>query len=252
MYFSGIKNRMVLLGMRLLSGKLPKKLVQEQYASNREAWKNLRKLAEEGGYLEHQSRLSSMYYGSCGSLGRRLFFGGRKMTARDNSCEVIAVYNTLAFFGEKPEFPDLLKAFSEGGICWSGRFGTSPHALVSYLRDRGYAVEFHVFAASPASWPADMPLPREEAAEEEHKQKKDLPHAKKQPPAFILTAYNRGSRLTSMLHTVSITREGSGYRYHNASDGTLYPDIRDAVQNYHGGKGNPLCLIIISLPKCKK
>ncbi|MBR3524438.1 MAG: hypothetical protein IKO11_01200, partial [Lachnospiraceae bacterium] len=136
-FFGSIMDRLTLVFFRLFSGRLGKKRREEQLVQNRQVWKDL---APEG-FIEHQYKLREMGYGHAGALGRKLFFHGNKLTAADNACEVIAVYNALLVLGEEADFPQLLFDFSCRGICFGGVFGTNPAALVRYLKKRGLQTE---------------------------------------------------------------------------------------------------------------
>ena len=117
---------------RLFSGRLGKRLRESQYDENKEQWE-----APASGFIEHQSRLTQISYGKAGPLARKLFFRGRPLSAAENACEVIAVHNALLALGQPEDFPELLKSFSEGGICFNGIFGTSPKAVERFLLGRG-------------------------------------------------------------------------------------------------------------------
>lgn len=235
-----IYDKLILIFMQLFSGKLKKSLSDSQYEENTKAWKgkstdsgevassadNLRTRAMDAGfrYIENQRALDTMLYGKSGKLSDKLFFGGEHMTAADNACEVIAVYNLFAALDMKEghDLPELMKVFSEKGICFKGRFGTSPKALTEYLRAEGLKVE-------------SLSAGR---LEKEHIDKLETRY-----DAYIFMAYNEAHKVTSMLHTMCITKETSGFVRHNSGNATPYTSLNEAVYAYNGGKSSPLFVL---------
>ena len=226
--------------MQLFSGRLKKSMSDSQYEENTKAWKgkstdggevassanNLRTRAMDAGfrYIENQRALDTMLYGKSGKLADKLFFNGEHMTAADNSCEVIAVYNLFAALGMSAghDLPELLKAFSERGICFKGKFGTGPKALVSYLRAEGLKVE-------------SLSAGRLE--------KTHIDKLEERYEAYIFMAYNEAHKVTSMVHTMCITKGNRGFVRHNSSDGSPYESLFDAIRSYNGGKSSPLFVL---------
>ena len=67
-------------------------------------------------YIERQHDLENLKFGSQRNLLSKWFLGGREIVAARNSCEVIAVYNSLVALGEKSadtSFPALLYYFEK-------------------------------------------------------------------------------------------------------------------------------------------
>ena len=235
-----IYDKLILIFMQLFSGKLKKSLSDSQYEENTKAWKgegtdggeatasadNLRTRAMDAGfrYIENQSALDTMLYGKSGKLSDKLFFGGDHMTAADNSCEVIAVYNLFVALGlsEGHDLPELLKTFSDRGICFKGRFGTGPKALVSYLKAEGLKVE---------------------SLSAGRLKKTHIDKLEERYEAYIFMAFNEAHKVTSMLHTMCITKEKCGFVRHNASDRTPSETLFDAITSYNGGKSSPLFVL---------
>ncbi len=211
----------ILGSMNKLAGKLPPQLIEAQYRNNKEAWKKVQKKAcSKEGYIEKQITLTDLSYGRCGNLGKKLLFSGAELTAADNTCEVIAVYNTLQSFGAvepgETDFPTLIRSFSNYGICYSGKFGTSPKAVFRYLNEQGYKV--HALKGRETT-------------------KSAVDRMESECAAFILTAYNKGHNPFSMVHTMSITKNNKGkFCLHNTgsemvSHDTLYEALADYGEN---------------------
>ena len=223
-------DKLVLIFMQLFSGKLEKGLSESQLEENVKIWRGegsdvrSRALDSDAKYIENQRALDAISYGKSGKLSDKLFFGGNHMTAADNSCEVIAVYNLFAVLdmSEGHDLPELLKVFSDKGICFKGRFGTGPKALVSYLKTEGLKVE----ALSAGR------------LEKEHIDRLEARHE-----AFIFMAYNEAHKVTSMVHTMCISKEKSGFVRHNGSRTEPSPTLYEAVMSYNGGKSSPLFVL---------
>lgn len=217
-FFGSIMDRLTLGFFRLFSGRLRKKLREAQLEHNRGVWE---KEAPER-FIEHQNRMRDLSYGHAGALSRKLFFGGRKLSAADNACEVIAVYNALLVLGEEADFPQLLFDFSCRGICFGGVFGTNPAALVRYLKKRGLQTE----TVRGGRIRAERLRELENGYE-----------------VFIFTAFNRGRNPFHMIHTMCVTREGDQWQVHNDCGCRGASGLEDAVLNYNDGKGHPICVI---------
>lgn len=215
----------------IFSGKLSEKLRKEQYRENVEAWK-LYNRGQKGRMLEHQRQLSAFSYGKTSRIFEKIFLKGRKLTAAENACEVIAVYNALCALGRKGEkdrnqrqngeesFPELLEAFSAHGICANGLFGTAPGAIQKYFEERGYRVSRAV----------GKQITRER-----------MEQMQAEAGVCILTSFNRGQDPFSMVHTMCVTKEEGGWRLHNDSEGgRTYPALYDAVIGYNGQKSHPI------------
>ena len=217
-FFGSIMDRLTLGFFRLFSGRLGKKRREEQLVQNRRVWKDL---APEG-FIEHQYKLREMGYGHAGALGRKLFFHGNKLTAADNACEVIAVYNALLALKEEADFPQLLHEFSGRGICANGMFGTNPAAMLRYLKNRGLSVS---------------------ALRGGRITKESLGNLAENHPVMIFTAFNRGRNPFRMIHTMCVTRDKEGWQVHNDGGLRRAESPADAVLNYNDGKGHAICVI---------
>ena len=215
-------------------------------------WKEHGFLATDksGCYIEHQKQLSFLRYGRHSDRLSKGLLGGVPLTGRENTCEVIAVYNCLCWLSKRTEkrqksqkfdirktevtgilastegFPELLEHFEKSGIALGGYFGTSPLAVKNYLINKGFVVEMltgrQITGERLANWQN-----RENAA-------------------YILTTYNDKNHLTRMIHTVCITKEEDGFVIHNDYEGTKsYPSLADAVYGYHLGQGKPIVVMLV-------
>ena len=277
--FSKFIDWITLSVMSLFSGKLKKSMIAEQYEINKEEWKRLSPgLAASGGFIEKQSELSGIKYGTNkGRIGKKLF-DGREMNGSDNTCEVIAVYNAMQYIfraetvGDAknemsadaagtasvnatvklPGLPELLRSFSKKGIAYKGMFGTNPRALKKYLREKGYTVE--ELKASKIN-------------------QKNCESFEKEYSVFVFTTFNKGQNPFSMVHTMCITAEDQSdssvkagttdnsdasavdeaskkgilkYQIHNDYEGSkCYDSLYEAVMGYNEGKGHPLYLLAV-------
>lgn len=246
---SNLVDHLTLVFFGLFSGRLGKRRSEEQYKKNREAWEAYAK-GQRGQMLEHQSRLSVFMYGRTARIWEKLFLNGEPLTAAVNSCEVIAVYNALCVLeaeetvrirsgakedagsergtagsAGRPDFPALLAYFSGNGICANGLFGTAPGALERFFRQRGYRVDRFV----------GRQITRER-----------MDAKAREVRVCILTAFNRGQDPFSMVHTMCVTKEKSGWQLHNDGAGSkIYPSLYDAVTGYNGGRSHPIQVLAI-------
>lgn len=211
-----------------------KKRMQEHYRNNSEEWKqNKCQLLDNGigfPYIERQKLLKDFEFGYANAVFRKMFFGGNKMMAADNCCEVIAVYNAITFLGNgvpSIDFPVLLKSFEHNGIVLHGCFGISPKTIYKYFGHKGYNVHMLVGEDINESSLCDM--------QESH-------------DTYILTAYNEKGHIESMIHTVSITIHDGKYYIHNSSDdrGKAYDTLHNAVEGFGDGRSDAICVIGVS------
>ena len=204
----------------LFSGRLKKKLTDEQYEHNVLAWKELR---ADRHYFEDQPRLTGMLYGHAGPIGRKLFFHGKKLTAANNTCEVIAVYNALHAFGKDKSLPELIREFSNKGICANGCFGTSPKALKRYFEKEGYETRLLVGR--------DL-------------NDENLKEMSEEYEAFLLTSFNIGYNPFHMVHTMCISHEKDGFIRHNDyRPRTPLKTLKEGVYGYNDWRSRPICVL---------
>lgn len=206
----------------LFSGKLSGKMTDEQYKHNIKAWDELK---GSGKFFENQPALTVMRYGHAGPLSRRLFFHGKHLTAANNACEVIAVYNALHAFGKDKSLPELIKEFSGRGVCANGCFGTSPKALKRYLEKEGYETKLLVGK--------DLSDENLKSLESEYR-------------VFLLTSFNRGYNPFHMVHTMCISHEKDGFIRHNDyRPRTPLESLKEGVYGYNEGESRPICLLAV-------
>lgn len=204
----------------LFSGRLKKKLTDEQYEHNIQAWKEFN---ADKHYFEDQPRLTTMLYGHAGPISRKLFFHGRKLTAANNSCEVIGVYNALHAFGDDKSLPELIREFSNKGVCANGCFGTSPKALKRYFEKEGYETKL---------------LVGKDLSDE------NLKKMSEEYEAFLLTSFNRGYNPFHMVHTMCISHEKDGFIRHNDyRPRTPLKSLKEGVYGYNDGRSRPICVL---------
>lgn len=213
-----------------LSGSLTKEETMRQYRLNIVEWKDFSKKNKKKspeGFLNEQWLLSGFLYGTASKLQEKLFFKGRPITAKENSCEVIASYNALLSLGSPEPFPEVLKEYSQGGICFHGIFGTDPKAIKRFFEKRGFAVKAF-------------------EGEEIERLKSEGDPAVDRECAYIFTTYNRKNNPFSMIHTMCITVEDTGYQTHNDAEGNkIYPTVYDAVVGYEKGRSGPFYVLRI-------
>lgn len=219
--------------------------VTMQYLSNYIKWNQNKIGIGDTGYIEFQEFFGEFEYGTGFSLLEDELFDGN-MTAKDNMCEVIAVYNALTQLGDgtpSVDLPELLYDFSKDGIALNGCIGTSPVTVNTYLNEIGYDTDM---------------LVGDEICQNSIQQMQD------DYDTYILTAYNEAGNVEAMIHTVSITCEGEPRQYYvhnnNSRKGTDnvrsndpkaynndyltgYDSLQEAVDSFNNGKGDPISVI---------
>jgi hypothetical protein len=176
----------------------------------RAAFRNhLDRIRQDGGFIEDQRNYTDMHYG--------------RVSMAYAGCEIIAVFNALSHLtGRLPRLDRLIAAFLKSGVSFNGRFGTSPLAIVRFLRRAG-------FNAEPAFSRASM----EELS--------------RRAGALILTYYNDGDDIGAMVHTVFISRENDLFTAHNARpEGVPGPragTFSEMLAGLSGGKAREILLI---------
>ena len=220
--FGDLFDKATLGVFRLCAGGLGKKLSKAQYEENKKLW-DKEHGAQPPAAIDCQAALTSYRYGRAGSLARRLFFDGHALSAADNACEVIAVYNALRALGRDCDLPSLLKDFSEKGICLNGVFGTSPASVAAYLKRLGFSLT--LLRGAQITSEALNAL----AADHD---------------AFIFSAFNKARDPFSMVHTMCITKDGGRFTVHNEAGGSRSEtDLSSAVLGYRQGSGHAILVI---------
>lgn len=210
-----INNNIILFFLRLfgLNTMFSKKSSKENlYINNIQFKKHIENINKFRGYIENQHRYEDMNFG--------------RVTVDYAGCEVIAVYNALKSLNNNADFPELLSYFEQRGMIFSGYFGTMPQALYRYFIKKGYKT---LIVCSL----------------------KKMINIIDQYDTFILTYFNDGNNIMSMVHTINISKDSNGYlTAHNAyCNGKVigpYKDLPDLFKHIHNGRIKAISLIGIN------
>jgi hypothetical protein len=248
----------ILWGMNILAFfRMPKRIIEAHFAVNTLAWKAYLNKLSHIPFIEDQNSMGEFSYGRERRWLTNKLLGGRSLCAKENACEVIAVYNAeLALAGpdKKPDFSHLLREFEKKGISFWGYFGTSFTALVSYFKRSPY--EMLVYRGKQITREA-LQNAREEGFS-----------------ACVMMAENKAGELKEMVHTICITgplglgasSDAAGslelpgssetkesekvWTAHNDYEGSRqYATLEDAVFGYHKGQGRALGVILLKANK---
>ena len=241
---------------------MPARIWRAHYVLNEKTWRSFlaRFSQQKSGnglpWIEKQSDLGEFVYGRHNSFLSRLLLGGRRLSASENACEVIAVYNALLALEpeSRPLFPSLIEAFEKRGISFGGYFGTSFEGICRFLREK--------------KLPMVVVKGKKITAER-------LKEAERQgAAACIMMTENRAGHLGDMVHTICISQETTAretlkpgtegavktetevsagekggikkWRAHNDYEGSRLSDsLSDAVFGYHNYAGRPLGVILL-------
>ncbi|MCR5294567.1 MAG: hypothetical protein K6E30_05260 [Lachnospiraceae bacterium] len=168
--------------------------------------------AGTGGFIENQGDYFDVSYG--------------KATMAYAGCEIIAAFNALfALSKERPDLTELIQNFEGDGMSLSGRFGTSPAALVRFFEKRGFETE--------------------SALSEE-----DFDSLAERSSALLLVYYNDRFDLGAMVHTIYVEKKeapGPAYVAHNAGGngkaGPSASSVRELLQRLGSGRAGGILLI---------
>ncbi|MBR1692215.1 MAG: hypothetical protein IJ711_05495 [Lachnospiraceae bacterium] len=229
-----IRRDSVLAVLKVLAaaGRASEEDIRAHYQNNLKVWSGEktkrdkeRMLDGQGRYIEHQSYMRSIRYGTARPALDRLVFGGKaSLDGSSNTCEVIAVYNALLALEEGAaavSFPSLLAQFEKKGMILGGYFGTSPDYIEAYFQK-----EYERKLLSGARITAHA-----------------LKRLSEEYAAYILTAYNDREDITKEIHTMCISGQMGKYQVHNGDQGKVYDSLGDAVFGYKSGKGRAICVI---------
>ncbi len=221
----------ILWGYHLLThfGRLSEKQLEDHLKQNRIAWEGRRSrclspAADGKVYLEYQTGLSE------GRDAADCVFGVHKrrpLTADYNSCEVIAVYNCLRFFGREADFPELLGCFERKGAALGAAFGTDPKAVREHLMQLGFFVE---------------KLGGRDLSQ-------SLNSFENRHAAFVLCMYNHSHSLKNGMHTMCVTKCAGGFLLHNdyhTYGRTVFSSLDEAMASYRDGNARALLLLGIT------
>lgn len=184
-------------------------------------------------YIERQSELKDLLYGIQNDSLSQKYISGRKLTASDNACEVIAVYNaSLDAFGFRGlssfyDFLYYLNLFESKGIVKSGYFGTSGMEIYRYFKNVYKPVGRRVGKLTGRKI-----------------NKKNLDRFEKEYKTYIMMSYNDARDVREMVHTICISKIEGGFKAHNDYEGsreskTLY----EAVFGYNECLSKPIMVI---------
>ena len=182
-------------------------------------------------YIEEQWNMDDLQYGiELGRCADNVFFHGNKISAKQNSCEVIATYNAMAYLngGFSPvDFPALLRDFEGNGTALLGNWGTSPSYICMYLKNHGYST---TFVSGPS-------------LEQDGKGYEKL---QSQYDVYIMSSWCNKEKITGGIHTMAITKDAEGkYVVHNDSNNikNVHDSLESAVLSYKSGESDPISVI---------
>jgi len=220
---------------------------EQRYNDNLIAWQEYVNAHPETPFIEDQHDMQYITYG-CGFipfidriiLGKDKSEGLRRkhyLSAKKNSCEVIALYNCLVelHHGKVPfSFPDLLSQFESNGILFGGLFGTSMRAIAKWAGAlSGYEVSYFTRRKIKRYLQDIYSLPQAET---------------KEYTTFIVSFWNKKSNPFKGIHTVCITRRKEGYAIHNLYENNriiLSETLEDALLRTKG-EDSVVCAIGIN------
>ncbi|MCM1170725.1 MAG: LXG domain-containing protein [Clostridium sp.] len=219
-----ISDGSLIYAMSLVSRSLDDDTIKNHLVNNREKW--IDHIHKKGifvdGYIDKQEDLTDMYYGVNGS----------SITADNNSCEIIALYNALyalngGVASPKYDFPELIAQIEGNGPCINGIWGTSPFIIMCYLQDEGYKVKLY----------------EGKKAQKES----NILDLEREYDTYIVTVYNDKSDVSAAVHTMCITKTDidGEIKYHlRNGNGELPQDsISDCLSAYEDGNSQTICIM---------
>ena len=192
---------------------------------------NMKELYRAGKYIENQEDWGKVKYGNSD-----MAFSG---------CEIIAVINARHSMGDdmsKKEVVELISYFEEKGPFFQGILGTSPMALVDYLKEN---TDYNIECTATTDY-------------------SEIEKIGKRSDTIIATVYNEKDDLWHQIHTINIEKttdeEGKEVYYnHNAGwkDKTgkriksdMYNSLEEAIKDVHRTNNSASIMVIgISEPK---
>ncbi|MBO4336916.1 MAG: hypothetical protein J5842_02430 [Lachnospiraceae bacterium] len=237
--------------------RVPARIIAAHLQQNESVWEEKLKKRKESGddtlFIEDQGKLGDMIYGKESGRLNRIFLGGRKLSASENACEVIAVYNAftaLRAIGKDESikdfsFPGLISEFEKKGISLWGYFGTSFGAVIRFVKASG--LKPYILRGKKITQESLMMLHDEKQEQAECGISQDAAGFKWN--VCIMMAENTRGKIKDMVHTICITRKDHSsdiWKSHNDYEGSReYASLKEAVLGYHNGKGRPLGLILL-------
>ncbi|MCM1082612.1 MAG: LXG domain-containing protein [Clostridium sp.] len=229
-----INDASLLYAMTLLSSPLDADIIKYHLEYNRTAWCQYMsgkkgavatgntKVFFADGYIDEQNCLTDMFYG----------VNGASLLAKDNACEIIALYNALYSMNNgvklsKYDFPELIAQIEGRGACINGLWGTSPVIIQEYLEDEGYAVKM--------------------ISGENARSDKKIQSLQDEYDTYIVTVYNDKSDVSAAVHTMCITKTDIDgkikYQLRNGKDEIPQDSISDCLSAYENGNSKTICIM---------
>ena len=222
--------------MTLLSSPLDDETIKNHLKINREVWleymsgqneeKKKEKYKEKSffvdGYIGAQKWLDDMYYG----------VNGGPIMAKENACEIIALYNALYSLNDgveksKYDFPELIAQMEGLGPCINGIWGTSPFIIMYYLQNEGYKVKLY----------------EGKKAQKES----NLQDLEREYDTYIVTVYNDKNDVGEMVHTMCITKTNIDgeikYNLRNGSVDEPKDSISECLDAYADGNSQTISIM---------
>lgn len=237
-FIPGFVSDRLVIGFLDFTSKLqrPKEdLIELHYEYNKDIWKTSKnkcmKAYKQKWYIEKQSELKGLLYGKGNQRKDKRYLKGRNLTAAENSCTVIAVYNALVSLCHGKvlvDLPDLIKTFEKRGIAYGGYYGTSVKAMMRFFENNKIVTEMYIGKMIDDDVIDDIDRCFD---------------------TFVMTAYNNKYDITDMIHTVCITKEKEGYVIHNEDGGKTYSSLKDAVGGFREGRGRVMMISGLGRPQ---
>ncbi len=204
-------------------------------AENNEMWKRYVK-GHSGRFIEDQCELSDFKYGkktfdfiTKSTVGKALIHADGSIAGRANLCGIVAIYNACVSLGagkSRVAFASIIENFEKKGLLLNGCMGTSPKAILKYLKGLGFDTKlFYAGDLNAESY-------------------KDVQDAFE---AFIYVAYNNAKQIRNGMHFICVTKDpAGGFVPHNGQGGLAkdkYEDLENAVRAYNNYESKPICVI---------
>ncbi len=207
-------------------------------AENKEMWKRYQR-THSGWFIEDQGELAAFKYGkktfdfiTKNTVGKALVNEDGSIAGKANLCGIVAIYNACVFLGEgssRVSPASIIENFEKKGLLMNGCMGTSPRAILNYLKSLGFDTKLY-YAGDLGS-----------------KKYKEVQAAFE---AFIYVAYNSAKHIRNGMHFICVTKEPSGsFAVHNSQGGhkkSSYDDLENAVKSYNDYGSKPICVIGIN------
>ncbi len=179
---------LLLFGWRvctILGGRIPPGVINIHRKKNPAP---VRKLCPKEGFIENQSELSDIAFGS-----------HKESDLSYSGCEIIAVFNLLRAKGRRANLSELIRDFERKGASLRGGFGVEPCSVYRYVK--GLFPEARVYYGRTA---------------ERYLKESSKSGFFTGEKAWIVTVQNDRRNLFAMIHTVLVTKKREGYVLHNA------------------------------------